>query len=448
MLDRLYEEHGLRQLGLESLAAAEGPLDLSWAHEPPPYAPGEPMTIREDTIAHTLFLGEIGAVEMMGLVYQDVAVHGIDDAELSRLSLPMDTWVAPLEYIYNIALAGMKESEVERWERLYDAELYGEAFDYAVSTDPFAQEAYDRLNDSSNMASNEETLEIYALLRSRARRARIDLPEGTEEDLQACEDFLLTAMERSDVMAACALDLAASYLGQPVAINIGGMHTERVAGLLDDAGASYVLIRSLSQATGSLAGLLTLEQFERKMQGLSIGGENHIGAFIDGRKKPEPTCTTWWYESELFLNQALSGLVNSLRISMNDGSQHPAMVVWEEHLDDLAGGQYKECLSKGHVTSFETVSVAWEVEDGRYRPYFQAEVTVVNPETGEHTRVAAKVRLEPGFLMKENVTLREVLEEEHATMCDWNPDDPLSTAGAGPEPVSVCTGITVAWKGT
>jgi hypothetical protein len=299
------------------------------------------------------------------------------------------------------------------------------------------------------MASAEETLEIYTLLRSRARRARVDLPEGAEEDLEACEDFLMAASERSDVMAASAIELASAHPAVPVAINIGGMHTERIVGLLDDAGVSYVLIRSQAHATGSAAGLLTLEQFERKLQGLSVGGENHIGAFLDGRKKPESVCTTWWYESEVAVNTALSDLLNTLVIDMNVGSS--AHVNWHEYLDDKANGEYRASLLKGYVTSFETVAVGAEIGDGYDRPYFAAEITVGNPENGEETKVIAEVSLEPGelgFVTKADVTLRELLEDEQASYYTESELDTKFATYTDIEPaIPVSSSATVACKG-
>ena len=469
MLDRLYADYGMRHMGVESLAVTDGPLDLSWAHWAPTYHPYEPITSREDVIAHTLFLGEIGAVEMMGLVYEDAVVNGIDDAELSAINLPVDTWVAPLDYVYNIALVGMDGNEYAQWEALYDAEKYEEAFDFAVSTDPFTTEAYDRLSDTVDMASAEETLEIYALLRMRARRERIDLPEGTEEDLAACEDFLMAVSERSDVMAEAALELASAHPGAPVAINIGAMHTERIIQLLEDGGVSYVLIRSLAQATGSLAGLLTLEQFDRKSQGLSVGGENHIASFLDGRKKPEVTSSKWWYKVEVGINNVVQLLMDDFTRPKREGEGGcpPEVRDWKDLLHFRDARAVEDMLRPFHVISFSTGSAGWQEDDvGNCTPYMTFEFTVKDPETGQETRIEGEAKKREWYddhpdrqryyavegEGKPPVTLRELLEEEHeATSTQPSPTTaqpgPATTTGEEQEPVRACSTATVVCKG-
>jgi len=166
MLNRLYADYGLRHIGLEGLAESEGPLDCSWAHRPPPYRPGRPITPREDVIVQTLQDGEISAAEMMGLIYEDVVVDGVDDAALYAIPSPSgEAWSAPYNYLYSIALAGMSQVERIAWQALMDQGKEWEAFQLAVSTDEFTQSAFERLEDEVDYASAEELIQLFSDLR-------------------------------------------------------------------------------------------------------------------------------------------------------------------------------------------------------------------------------------------------------------------------------------------
>jgi hypothetical protein len=116
MLNRLYESHGLRTIGLEGLAATES-LDLSWGHWPSAYRPDQLITGREDVIVQMLRDGEISNAEMIGLIYSDVQIAGIEDAELYSIEMPDGAGTAPSTLLYNIALVGMTKPGIGYPER-------------------------------------------------------------------------------------------------------------------------------------------------------------------------------------------------------------------------------------------------------------------------------------------------------------------------------------------
>jgi len=430
MLDRLYADYGMRHIGLEGLAATEGPLDLSWVHRPPRYQPDQPITSREDVIAHTLFQGEIGAGEMLGLVYEDVVVDGIDDAALYSITTSEEIWSAP-----------------------FNEGKYAEAEEYAISTSSFTQEFYDRLTDKINGPSAEETVEIYSLLRSRARRANVKLPSGTEQALQACMDFMEVVSERSDAIVSNALGLASAHRGAPVAINIGFMHTERIEQLLRDAGVSFVVFRSLSHASGTTAGLLSPEALERKAKGLSVGAEGHIGMFLDGRKKPEVTCTKWWYKTEEAVTMVIQILTVALHENLN--SESPAedefdylmeLLESDEYRSSMDGLTLREYLRK-YNAGIGIIAVETSDVDGSRVPHITYRVPVVDPETGDViTRLVAEVQLIPYSVTKPTVTLRTLLEWERERL-GVSITEPTTDVEEERQPVKACSNITVVWKG-
>lgn len=71
MLNRLYLDYGMRIIGLEGAFA---PLDLSWFHA---LSSGDKKSIAVRLIAQ----GEINRAELMGMVYDDVLVEGVEDRQ-------------------------------------------------------------------------------------------------------------------------------------------------------------------------------------------------------------------------------------------------------------------------------------------------------------------------------------------------------------------------------
>ncbi len=306
MLNRLYADHNLRHIGLEGHPASQAPLDLSWAHQQPFYQPEQTITAREDVLVQTLQDGEIGSAELLGLLYHDVVVDGIDDADLYAFDPPEGAWNAADFYLYYIALEGMNETETNIWNALYDSEKYTEAFEYAMSTDEFAWEKWQSFSDQVEVLSAENWLLALDELRAQAEVVGVDLDEVEKSDLDALGEFFEHVSQRSDAMVAAMLDLAAAYPEAPLAMTIGTLHTERVTQLLNEAGASFVVIRPLSLAEGSTLGLLSPEAYRRKQQGFSVAPEGHFNALVDGRgKMPDPTTPKSWYQFRFQIAQIL-----------------------------------------------------------------------------------------------------------------------------------------------
>lgn len=315
MLDRLYADHGLRRVGLEGLASPKT-LDLAWAHTPPPYVPGQPITGREDVFVQTLQDGEISGAEFLGLIYEDVVVHGIDDAALYARAVKEEAWGAPYDYLYAIALVGMTRAQRAAWEALNNQKLYREAFLFAVSINPFTAERYAKLEDQVDVISAEDMIILLDELKAQAAKvkARLELFPGAEENLGLLRDYLRVVSRRSDVMAAHAVALVRDHPGAPIAITIGAMHTARVVEQLGLAGVSVVVVRTWAQANGITAGMLSAEAYRRKEQGLSVAPAGWLGSFLDGRKKPPPVTDMERYKINTLLDRLSQALVwESLR---------------------------------------------------------------------------------------------------------------------------------------
>ncbi|RME08519.1 MAG: hypothetical protein D6803_01010, partial [Anaerolineae bacterium] len=227
MLNRLYADYGMRYIGLEGLAAEAGPLDLSWAHREPYYQPGQPITSREDVLTQMLQEGEFGSAEFLGLIYPDVVVEGIDNADLYAVNPAEGAWRAPYDYLYDISLASMSDEDYTAWDALIQQKRYQEAFEFAMSADPFVAERYEMLKDTA--LSVGDMLSLLDELEAQADEVGANLVEGAAENLKALRDYLGVVSERSTAMVENALALAEEHADAPLAITIGAMHTEEVS---------------------------------------------------------------------------------------------------------------------------------------------------------------------------------------------------------------------------
>lgn len=297
MLTLLYEDYDLRLIGLEGHPVEEGPLDLSWAHEEPYYQPEQPITNREDVFIHTLQEGEIGGAEIMGLVFYDVVVAGIDSADLYTVTIDPDLWFTPYTYNYQLMVATMGEDEFSFWRALIDKNETEMAYDYALQTSEYGQEMIERLEGKNSAAAYVELLdELETELADYAAENDETVPVEMTENLKDLREYIDVVDDRSDAIVAAMLDILAAHSGESAAMTIGVMHTERVVELLTEAGVSTVVIRPTSLEEDNSLGLLSPEAYRRKQDGFSVAPAGYLGSLLDGRgKKPPPSTTNEWY---------------------------------------------------------------------------------------------------------------------------------------------------------
>lgn len=349
MLNRLYAEFGLRHIGLEGLMAPKV-LDCSWAHRGEPYRPDQPITGREDVITQTLQDGEIASAEFMGLIYEDVAVHGIDDAALYAKTVAEEAWRAPYDYLYAIALAGMTRAQRSTWQTLYNQKLYDDAFRYALSTQAFCAARLALLEDQVEVISAEDMINMLDELKAQAAKVKADLSlfPAAVENLQALRGYLQVVSQRSDALAANMVALAQAHPGAPLAMTIGSMHTSRVVEKLKGAGLSVVVVRTYAQAEGITAGMLSPEAYRRKEQGLSVAPSGWLGALLEGRKKPPPRAEKPTYISQECMRELTQQLAEAAARMYDEGEDigtqiYPKLNRWIQ----TVGGRFRELEKAG-----------------------------------------------------------------------------------------------------
>jgi hypothetical protein len=283
MLNRLYARYNIRHLGLEGWLSDQPPMELTWAHQPPAYVPGTPISNREDVLSYMLKDGEFSSIEFVGLIYEDVLVHGIDDAELYARVIDDAVRYVPFDYLYAISLTTMSDADYSFWSELVTDEEIERAFEFAILSSDYTAEAMERY---SEMQSSEEQKAFYQELINKAQEVGAELYPYETENIQALIDYTNVVIDRSDVFVESILNIAKNNPGGPVAMEIGFSHTARVIKLLEEAGVSYVSIYPISFFLEEDPSLLSLEAYQRKEEGLSPGGPDSIGRYITGRMPP------------------------------------------------------------------------------------------------------------------------------------------------------------------
>ena len=285
MFNRLYEDHGVRHIGLEGLAAEDGILDLSWAHYGENYNPSEPISVREDVLSYMAFDGILNSAELIGLIYFDIHVHGIDDALLYAIPKTGVDFNSPLYYLYGISLQSMSDADYTAWEALYSQGMEIEAFEFAMSTDEYTSQTYERLLSSANALSAEESYSLMEEIQIKVSEANANLSDEQTANMENFKEYLLVVSQRSTKMAENALFVLESNPEALIPISVGFMHTDRIAEMLEEAEVSYVIIQAKSLAEENNEGFFTEESYIRLEQGLSPSPDGSLGALLEGRRK-------------------------------------------------------------------------------------------------------------------------------------------------------------------
>lgn len=300
MLNRLYLQYGLRQIGLEGLtkqcsiweerfskimtriglggSTKEcGVLDASRIH-----AMGG-AAAREDVATRMLGEGEISAAELMTMVYPDVKVFGVERQD--EYDVQLDTKNnARIIYLIAIAEKEMTKNQISDVNKLLSENKKDEAFNAIMSSDPWVQEYY-KLGEQDSMRPIEEEKKILLDIQNKADEVSADVDADAERKMEALLKFYDTASQRSVTMVERTLAIPKPNPDAPVALIIGAGHTERVLKELKARDAKYAVLTPLNSEYGNLSA----EQFERKNRGQwARTSPGTLGAILNSERKPSP----------------------------------------------------------------------------------------------------------------------------------------------------------------
>jgi len=317
ILNRLYENYGLRHIGQEGVFAVDGALNADWFH--PSLSSGQVLSLKDKVALQLLSEGEITSGEALTLIYPDFQVHGVEVPSEYNYDPPDTAWTAPIFYLYQIAVTKMTNNdEINKANELINADKTLEAIEYIISTDPWTSEKYAFITDETTINSAEEWLQLLDDIEAEANRGGIIISEEDQKAMQYLKEFYSKASNRSNLMAENMLDLASVYPETPLALIIGAAHTDMVSKMLTEAGVSVVVVRPES-ITKNNSSDLSSSEYDRKTQSLSVDSAGGIGALLDNRKKPQPVLNRVWFRSK-----AESYWLIAL-LARNESKEHPLM---------------------------------------------------------------------------------------------------------------------------
>jgi hypothetical protein len=324
MMNRLYAQQGVRHLGLEGWMADDPPMDLTWAHRPPPYQPGTPITSREDVLVHMVKDGELNSAEFLGLVYDDVVVHGIDNPKLYAVTIEPEIWDTPYEYNYQIAISMMNDDDYDFWLDLIDDEEYQVAYDFAMKSVEYSQEMLERLEDKNSAEDFVLLLdELEVELEKWAEEYGNPIPPLLVSNMESLRDFMDIVIQRSEAMAANTLSLLDENPNQPIAFSTGLMHADRILEIFEEADITYVYIWPHALTLDEDPTRMSPEAFQSKEAGESPGEEGTIGALLRDSRNTPPTGEQVRVQQEEAIRELLQLLVHGFYEAYGEESQGP-----------------------------------------------------------------------------------------------------------------------------
>jgi hypothetical protein len=319
MLLRLERQYGLRLISLEGAMASKGSLPAEWFVNASDNA--ETRRARHAVALRMLRDGEIGSAEFIALVRPQVQVRG-NEVESEYTVKPPEK--NPTSRLFSLIVKqlltpsqiqdSLTPAQIIQLNKLLTEKKDLEARDFFFKEHPWLRDRYPKLLNE-NMVSSEELVTVIEDIRSKSVELGIPIDSESESQLNQLVHFYCVASKRSNTIFSQTLAMVNQPKTALVALNIGAAHTPKMVELLKAAGASYVVISPLALATGSKAGDLTSEAFQRK-QGLgSVDEAGLLGALLDGRKKLPVVLGERWYQiksqayvaTRLLANAATSG---------------------------------------------------------------------------------------------------------------------------------------------
>ena len=162
-------------------------------------------------MAHMLAEGEHTSIEFMGLVYEDVLVHGLDDAELYAVNIEEEELLVPYDYLYAIALQTMSDADYESWLDLADKGENENAFDLAMQSTDYTADALERY---LNLKTPKDQQVMLKEIADKAEEVGAEIYPKEEVAMQALMDFTDIAYARGGVFAESVMDIIKKIPGR------------------------------------------------------------------------------------------------------------------------------------------------------------------------------------------------------------------------------------------
>jgi hypothetical protein len=284
MLNRLYENNGVRHLALEGAMVEQEPPSASWFHSLPN------DDTKRDVALQLLEQGEISAAEFIAMVYPDFQLHPVEKESEHAVSMSNDAGIAPIGYLFSIAATSLSNDEIDKANSMSGMD----AIDYIISTDSWTQERYDLINQTTPSPQIEDMVKLVDELEVKAKEVNADVSEYSA-GLQELRNFYVARGNASNTMVGYASDIAAQYSSVPIAMIIGAAHTNATATLFQEKNVSYAVLSPLALIADKNVGEIYSEAYDRKLNLTSVDPTGTLGAYLDNRLKPSPVINQEWF---------------------------------------------------------------------------------------------------------------------------------------------------------
>ena len=327
VLNRLYYDHKITQIGLEGSIKERPPIDAEWFSKAAKNQPEATVPVAVNLLRE----GEINSAEFMELTYSNnIVAVPIETQKEYEIQSSDDNkaYLIYISYLYEFAIrsprpehkAKLDKFEIEinklegkdtaQKEKLKEAQKYIYSLKPSeLSADPWVKETSDKLlNENDNSISSlEEEINFYEGLQ---KHIETTLGKPNPEDSQVMEAFVgfLRGREAANKTMVEAIAVVADKSDvYAVAMIIGAAHTKGVSRLLKAADRPFAVIRPNSLNLKQDPTILSSEMYKRKLQGSSVYSgdvtDALLKAFPVNTKLPPPVMQQKWFnaKSELYL---------------------------------------------------------------------------------------------------------------------------------------------------
>lgn len=327
VLNRLFNDHKVKHIGLEGYIKEQPTLNSDWFSK----AARDAQAARPVAVS-LLREGEISSAEFMKLIDGTTGLIPIETRSEFDLQEPdgREVFFVCIDIIYRTALKSLRpEQEAKLDEIIRKADdhksdpaarkkkMQEAMFKYIYSTDPTVLSADPWVSETMSVFKKPESLFIMSLekevalyegIQKHAREKAVPLQADEQLTLDSYVTFLQKRMAASKTMADAIAPVADQNDTYAVAIIVGAAHTEGICKLLKDAGRPFAVVRPMALDAKEDVSVIPSKMFLNKYKGGSVYSGGFTKMLLDSfpasaGHHPPPVVQQQWFEakSELYL---------------------------------------------------------------------------------------------------------------------------------------------------
>jgi len=259
MLERLYRDHGLRDLALEGAVVENGDPTPGYFYKLPD------ACARTEVALYLLRQGEISGAEFMAMAHPDFHLHAIEvNSQYSITESPAEQQ-AVLTYVNALEKQSGTAEQAQRFNHLLGLLAPADG-----STPP--AEIMPQIIDG-----------LVAL----AQEFNLNMGHAAQA-IQEDRTFWLVTAQRSATMVDKTVAALSHIPSGLIALDIGAAHTQGVLGLLRGRAVSAAVLSPVSLSADQQHGDLTQAEYDRKQGRHLVGPPGTLGALLEQRHNFPP----------------------------------------------------------------------------------------------------------------------------------------------------------------